>query len=470
MIQPQHPAEDAGHLANVPPTPLHVDTTGGSKRNPLVTPSSNTSPTSKPDEEAQNEADRQLFQSEVNKKMDVPNGYLNVGVLMLRWQKGLDEFPKHDQEIGDLKEVFEHQFHYECEIVELHNQKSPQHQLNHAIANHLLKYDGPNSLLIIYYTGHGFWREDKQDLEISASNKFELPKCGGKYNPTALWLHAEEQLLDETEGGPESDVLFLMDCCFASNLQKSSTSHQRTVELMAASSKDTKTPGPGEKSFTTALIAALRHLVEKDGKTGFPTSKLHQEILHRRSEPVAMLFDRFNRHLKRIKLTPLDKPNAEERQKIEDFFQEPEKSSVVIRFSLKEARLSNCQIEAFARELPAACEKSDIPVRKIEWLKMETMSRKMISMGGAVQVFRFAARHRLRRTREALDTTLAQTPPPMLSSLKRRPTSDLPNPPLAPNERQLIAAVVYSSSLGEVLGSIPGTPPSGSEQLDGMID
>ncbi|OCK73231.1 hypothetical protein K432DRAFT_271020, partial [Lepidopterella palustris CBS 459.81] len=294
----------------------------------------------------QNEADRQLFQSEVNKKMDVPNGYLNVGVLMLRWQKGLDEFPKHDQEvsipIGDLKEVFEHQFHYECEIVELHNQKSPQHQLNHAIANHLLN-----------------------------SNKFELPKCGGKYNPTALWLHAEEQLLDETEGGPESDVLFLMDCCFASNLQKSSTSHQRTVELMAASSKDTKTPGPGEKSFTTALIAALRHLVEKDGKTGFPTSKLHQEILHRRSEPVAMLFDRFNRHLKRIKLTPLDKPNAEERQKIEDFFQEPEKSSVVIRFSLKEARLSNCQIEAFARELPAACEKSDIPVRKIEWLKME---------------------------------------------------------------------------------------------------
>ncbi|KAF2490118.1 hypothetical protein BU16DRAFT_437842, partial [Lophium mytilinum] len=297
-----------------------------------------------------NEADRQVFQTEVNKRMDVPNGYLKVGVLMLRWQKGLDQFPKHDQEIDDLREVFEDLFHYECTIVELHNNKQPMLQLRSAIAKHVEKYDGPNN------------------LEISATNDFDLPRGGGKYQPTALWSCADKQLLDETDGGPESDVLCLMDCCFASNIQKCSTSHRRAVQLISASSKDMATPGPGENSFTTALIVALRHLLKKDGKTGFPTQKLHQEILSKRPEPVAMLFDRFNRHAKRIKLAPLVKPNREEQHKIEVFYQEPEKSSLNIRFSLKQSRLSECQIKAFARELPVACEKAEIPVRKIDWL------------------------------------------------------------------------------------------------------
>ena len=42
---------------------------------------------------------QKLFHRISNKYFDVPNGYLKVEVLVIRWDKNLDEFKDHDKEV-----------------------------------------------------------------------------------------------------------------------------------------------------------------------------------------------------------------------------------------------------------------------------------------------------------------------------------------------------------------------------------
>lgn len=54
-------------------------------------------------EEAQTEEVQMqvCFQNAISKEMDIPDGYLKVAVLMLRWDRSLDQFPEHDREVRD---------------------------------------------------------------------------------------------------------------------------------------------------------------------------------------------------------------------------------------------------------------------------------------------------------------------------------------------------------------------------------
>ena len=80
-------------------------------------------------------------------------------------------------QIAELKELFECDFGFAFEEVQLRTSiaKKPQHDLNIAIATHIQKYDSPNSLLIIYYTGHGrlCGQGNNKVLELSAYVIFE---------------------------------------------------------------------------------------------------------------------------------------------------------------------------------------------------------------------------------------------------------------------------------------------------------
>lgn len=47
------------------------------------------------------ETERQdWFQTEANDKLNIPNGYLEVNVLIIRWHEELDEFEGHNDEVG----------------------------------------------------------------------------------------------------------------------------------------------------------------------------------------------------------------------------------------------------------------------------------------------------------------------------------------------------------------------------------
>lgn len=47
------------------------------------------------------EAERlNLFQTTCNKALKIPNGYVKVAVLILRWDEKIDDFPGHTEEVG----------------------------------------------------------------------------------------------------------------------------------------------------------------------------------------------------------------------------------------------------------------------------------------------------------------------------------------------------------------------------------
>lgn len=125
-------------------------------------------------QELKREPERQaLFRNAANKALHLPNGYLKVAVLIIRWDETIDDFKGHTKEVSTalpipphisadpslqikrLQKIFEDKFNYHCTIFSISGSKKPQVDLNWAIMNHVREHDGPNTLLIFFYTGHG---------------------------------------------------------------------------------------------------------------------------------------------------------------------------------------------------------------------------------------------------------------------------------------------------------------------------
>ena len=82
--------------------------------------------------------------------------YQKVNVLLLRWADSSDDI-KVTKEVDDLKNVFEERFNFHAEVKLLDTtiQKKLQVQINAIIAGFVDKHDGQDTLLIVYYAGHG---------------------------------------------------------------------------------------------------------------------------------------------------------------------------------------------------------------------------------------------------------------------------------------------------------------------------
>jgi len=59
-------------------------------------------------------------------------------------------------------------FNHKTEIVELDNNRPPQQQLNMELARFVFHNDGPDNLLIVYYTGHGRLEDHERRLHLHA--------------------------------------------------------------------------------------------------------------------------------------------------------------------------------------------------------------------------------------------------------------------------------------------------------------
>lgn len=75
----------------------------------------------------------------------------------------------------------------------------------------------------------------------------------------------------------QADVLFLLDCCYASSAGTREASHG-SKEVLAACSMEDVTTGVHDNSFTRSLIAELRHGAEK----GLTTWELNGRLMARR--------------------------------------------------------------------------------------------------------------------------------------------------------------------------------------------
>lgn len=58
------------------------------------------------------------------------------------------------------------------------------------------KHDGPHNLLVVYYTGHGVYREDHKHLELTASLR-PMVKRGFQKEARCNWNKIQELLQEE---------------------------------------------------------------------------------------------------------------------------------------------------------------------------------------------------------------------------------------------------------------------------------
>jgi hypothetical protein len=116
------------------------------------------------------------------------------------------------------------------------------------------------------------------------------------------------------DAAKKADFLLIFDCCFAGRLVGSSSRNvisARNFEFFGASGASETTIGPGEKSFTHALIKALEALAHNTD--GFTTTELYSQIFacptFPKDEQTPVHESRTNCH-ERLLLAPLDKPDA----------------------------------------------------------------------------------------------------------------------------------------------------------------
>ena len=268
----------------------------------------------------------------------------------------------------ELEEIFCDRFHYETQTIELNVRKRPQLQLDKHVSNFLLDHDGPHNLLIVYYTGHGLFHDDKNFLELTACINPGLGR-GFSRDAKANWNKVEEKLRDEEV---EGDVLTILDTCYASNLvKKSGKQETKKFELVAASAMNQTTASPGINSFTRALIDSLKELLDEK-RVPISTFRLVQSInlnTHR-SDEQAHVWARNQHTDQHIFLAPLKQVKPDIKQL--STFRSAPGSYLTLRFGLRDAALNKEQIEFMTKTLSNALfNKALVGLRKVEWLEMK---------------------------------------------------------------------------------------------------
>ncbi|KAJ4299206.1 hypothetical protein N0V90_004450 [Kalmusia sp. IMI 367209] len=302
-----------------------------------------------------------------------PDGYLKVAVLLIKWADKLDDLGTRE-EVEELEGVFRERFNFRTQIVELDGSSKPQYQLNRSLSTFVEEYDGPNNLLIVYYSGHGILREDLGYLELSAT---QIPRTFLRAN----WTKAEEILHSDDV---DSDILTIFDTAYAGNPMtgrrqigaKGSDQEAKRFELMNAAARNSTTSVPGPNSFTRALIDALIELVNENGDRSFTTFVLNQRILldKRRHHQPSQLWSLAGKHERHIRLARLNN-EANGAESVKPYTQNKTRGYVDLRLSLRDASLSKEQVEHLAMILVnALSNKPALGLRKIDWLGFKPVS------------------------------------------------------------------------------------------------
>ena len=148
----------------------------------------------------------------------------------------------------------------------------------------------------MYYAGHGFGGE-KDGLKIAA-----IDEGNGHYGDPQAFFPDVMQLLNIAR----SDVLLIVDCCYAAKAFSRERYGRQKFELLASSTELSPAPGKGG-SFTAALIDTLKSLLgDSEHKQGFSTSTLYRRLYHhpdlQRYKP--LLFDQSHFDQGKIWLRP----------------------------------------------------------------------------------------------------------------------------------------------------------------------
>ncbi|KAF4636285.1 hypothetical protein G7Y89_g1792 [Cudoniella acicularis] len=232
--------------------------------------------------------------------------YRKAVVLLLSWHRDIDDLHTED-EVAKLRLVFEKRFGYETvtEVLTKHPYKTAQSQANLLLAKFVHDYDAHDTLLIVYYAGHGRPGRARGIVVLEPSKS--LDDVEGSELHEVVWNSAEA-IINSTQG----DVLVIFDCCHAGELDQNVRSNVgvRAFEFMAATSANSTTRQPGKNSFTTALIWALKELADTGER--FLTQEVITAIMRAPNFPKDQsprLIDRGRACIRKIALTPLNASN-----------------------------------------------------------------------------------------------------------------------------------------------------------------
>lgn len=178
-----------------------------------------------------------------------------------------------------VSKLFRERFDYETVVVSL-DEIAPQFQLIHAISMFIRDYDGPNNLLIIYYTGHAMNSSETKRPSFmrmyiymptyqvrllntmhSRKNLRSSRQDAQHSQQSVKWDVIEPLLLDNTQ----ADILAIMDTNFIANETNAEGYTGRAFQLIAASPPDHTLAEPGPNSFTCAMIQVLNEWLDGDG-------------------------------------------------------------------------------------------------------------------------------------------------------------------------------------------------------------
>jgi hypothetical protein len=169
-----------------------------------------------------------------------------------------------------LRSIFAQDLGYQTDTFEIPAER-PASSLNWKVADFVHKHDEKNTLLVLYYAGHGFEDLEKAGLSIAA-----IDEGDGEHGDPRAFFPDVMRLLHVAH----SDVLLIIDCCYASKAFLRERHGRRKFELLASSMELSPAPGkPG--SFTAALIKVLKHLLSSpEHCRGFSTSILYSHLYH----------------------------------------------------------------------------------------------------------------------------------------------------------------------------------------------
>jgi hypothetical protein len=189
-------------------------------------------------------------------------------------------------QVEDLETLFRAGFQFDTQIVVLDARSKVQLQMDRHISEFILKNDGPHNLLIIYYTGHGYYSKSQGGLQLWST----VHKSHFRFPPQVNW-HKSEDILRSDD--VEADILMLLDTQYApkpaidhtttgspseKNKSKKKKKNTKHFELISACEIGERPASPGPGSFTHALIHALTTQANEDNSEPLSTLRLNQQI------------------------------------------------------------------------------------------------------------------------------------------------------------------------------------------------
>ncbi|KAI8713303.1 C2 domain-containing protein [Fusarium sp. LHS14.1] len=186
--------------------------------------------------------------------------YKEVEVLLIRWEE--DEL-EVEWELNELHKIFRDLYGFSTEqfLIPSHNS---HRKLNLKALSFVEEHENEDTLLIVYYGGHGVINKARQSTWSCKQDKTYA---------TVEWS-AIQTLFEMAK----CDVLLLLDCCAGASAAPLTERPTNIKETIAACGFETWTPRPGAQSFTHSLIEVMK---EWASQLPFSAAMLHSEILTR---------------------------------------------------------------------------------------------------------------------------------------------------------------------------------------------